>query len=346
MKRGLPAPEPAWSFDYPAYFSGGDLASSVIAADVIVLAKEFEAGALIGLDPATGATRFERGGVAALRDDRGALYLMSIDAAPGTFGGSYALIEVDPMTGDPRRVVALDPPLPSFPMARFAIAGARLLVVTDGELAAYDLASGQRAWLVNAPEASHLFRPALLRDRVVVPGTTYAAYALADGAPLWKRAGECCTALVSPDGAHLYLRTALAEGAEVDDRGQTVHAFAGSVEAVADAWVAVKDDTHLRVFRHGGGAPVVALEAPGGFGAIALHGDWLFYFDSRDATLWLHELVSGERVKLHQAHARLVVSPDATGTAPAFVGDPPVIAPPLALVLDWAVHAYRIDRGH
>lgn len=345
MKLALPAPERAWSFEYPAYFSGGDLAASVIAPDVIVLAKEFEAGALIGLDPATGATRFERGGVAALRDARGALYLMSIDAAPGTFGGSYALIEVDATTGDPRRVVALDPPLPSFPMARFAIAGERLLVITDGELAAYELTSGKRAWLVNAPEASHLFRPAILRDRVVLPGTTYAAYALADGAALWKRPGECCTALVSPDGAHLYLRTAIAEAAEVGADGKTRHALAGSVAAVADDWVAVTDDTHLRVFRHGSSAPALELDAPGGFGAVALDRDWLFYFDSRDATMWLHDVTSGARVKLHEAHARLVISPDATGTAPAFVGDPPVIAPPLAIVLDWSVHAYRIDRG-
>jgi outer membrane protein assembly factor BamB len=336
----------AWSFDYPGYFSGGDLAMSVFATDLVVLAKEFEGGAIIAIDPTTGAKRFETTGVAALRGAGGELYVVGVETRSGAFMGTHVVVEVDPLTGDPRRTIALSPPLPSFPSARFAIAGTKLLAIGDGNLEAYDLASGQRLWQVTA-ESSHLFAPVIQGDRIILSGPIYSAHRLSDGKLLWKHKGECCTALASPDGKHVYIRAGVKAIADLDPEGLVLRTGTGQVAAVSTDWIAITDPTGVTVMRHGSSTPTLRLDAPDadhGFTAIALHGDWLFYFDMRDRKLYLHDVVSDQRVAIHEAHEKFVLSPDATGTAPAFVGDPPIIAPPRIYVLDWQLHAYQVDR--
>ena len=338
VNRGIPSPSSIWQYDYPGYFAGGDLRVSVFTPTRIVLAKEFEGTELVALDPATGAVAFTRPGVAALRGEDDALVTVEHDGAD-----QRVTVLAD---GTPARTVVLTPAVPAFPPVRFVMAGpGRLLVVGDGELAAYELATGAQRWRVPAPESRHLFAPIVLGDRVIMPGATYAAYALADGKRLWRQAGVCCGALASPDGAHVYLLETGERTVELSPAGAIIASRTGTPAAVSRDFVALRDAHGVSVYRHGGAAPILRVDAPDGLGAVALADEMLFYFDGRDATVWMHDVVRDVRIALHQATSHTVISPDASGTAPPFVSDPPIVVWPNVYVLDWTLHAYRVDRG-
>ena len=78
-------------------------------------------------------------------------------------------------------------------------------------------------------------------------------------------------------------------------------------------------------------------------GAVTLSADDLFYFSSVDSTLWRRNLATGRARAMRTAHSRVVISPDASGVAPAYIGAAPIVAPPYLFVLDWVIHAYRLD---
>ncbi|MBK9035225.1 MAG: PQQ-binding-like beta-propeller repeat protein [Myxococcales bacterium] len=338
----LPTPTEAWSYDYPAYFGAGDLRASVFGRDLVVLTKEFDGRVVIGLDAATGAVRFEVDGATAVRAGDGPLYVVGVDAAVG-----FTVTERAPGDGAVVRTIALAPSLPAFRSTRFALAGTTLLAITDGAVAAYDLTTGALRWRTPLVSASYLFAPVVLADRVIVVNQTTTALRLADGATLWTFAGACCSAVASPDGAHVYVRRDDDVDVELDGRGQVVRALAGHAAAATDAWVAVLGPRGLDVVPHDRAAPIwhAPAAADDGLGAIGTAGPWLTYFDGRDDTLWLQDVVGDQRVALRQAHERLVISPDASGTAPAYIGAPAVWAAPRAYVLDWALHAYEVGDG-
>ena len=318
----------------------------MFAPDLIVLAKQYGGGPIVGLDPATGATRFETEGLAALRDGRGPLYLIGMAPGPATATGDVTVTEVAPTDGAPVRTIALAPPVPTFPPARFALAGDDLIVVTDGAVAAYDLGTGKRRWRTDAP-ASYLFAPLVLRDRVIVVNQTYAAVRLTDGAVAWTHAGTCCDAVATPDGAHLYVRQAEGRSAELDARGQVVRELAGEVRAATDAWIAVATAGGLDVEPLAPGGPRWHKPVPAGDSvpAVGAAAGWLTYFDADTATLWLARPDGADRVAVRVAQSRLVISPDASGTAPAFIGAPLVWTGDRAYVLDWELHAYEVIDG-
>jgi hypothetical protein len=216
-------------------------------------------------------------------------------------------------------------------------------------LGAIDPATGATLWEVPA-DLDRRFTPLALPDRILFPGSTYVAYAIADGRELSRTAGVCCTAIASPDGAHVYLRTGVDEAGELLGDGRIGRRFRGEVAAVSGRFVAVLSRpgaSTLAVYAHGGARPlwsVTGKDEHDDFSAVGISGDRVLFFRSGDDGVWMHDLATGRDRALLTIHAKIVLSPDRRGSAPANMTTPPVLAPPLLFVHDWTIRAYRVEE--
>jgi len=243
-------------------------------------------------------------------------------------------------------VVALDHPISTVMGERLFWADGRILAMEPGWLSAIEPTTGTILWRVALADTTYSNFPPLVHDHtVVLQGTTYVAIDARDGRTIFRRVGECCTAKASPDGRHLYLRTAVKRSVELDWAGAVVAERPGDVDAVSDRFVALQEAARFAVYRHGSREPVwqAPTDAHRFIGAVTLTGDQLFYFDSTDETLWRRDLDDGGARPVKKAHQRLVISTDATGMSPAYLGAPPVWDPPVLFLLDWSIEAIRLE---
>ncbi len=219
-----------------------------------------------------------------------------------------------------------------------------ILAFSYGQLRAVDPADGAERWMISIPDSYYLFPPLVRGRTVVLQGPSYIAIDARTGQELWRHDGECCTALASPDGRELYVRGKVGVADRLDWSGRQRARLIGELRAVSDHWVALQQDGRFAVYRHGAADPGWSQPTSNKafVGAVTLSGDDLFYFSNKDTTLWWRNLTTGRALAVHGAHSRLVISTDASGVAPAYIGAAPIVAPPYVFVLDWAIHAYRL----
>lgn len=363
-----PAARTAWSYDPQRYFDEADFhRASLFTRDVVLVAQDHDSAAmdwpLVALDPATGQVRWKvEHAEWALhpRDRARPLYLVKsvTPEAPSYYPPFGEIVELDAANGRILRRTAMARPISSWD-TRFVYgppptpgAHHRIYWVSGGVLGALDAETGERLW--ESPTTADELRPVVaLPDRVVTPGPVYEIHRAADGALAGSVHGTCCNLVVSPDGRWTYIRLALNSTAAIDAHGGTLATHAGEAVAVSDHWVALVRATGtgaaavatLAIHRHGVARPALLLEARGAeafFTAVALAGDDLFYYRGTDQGLWWRRLPTGKERQVYRAHGHLVIAPDATGVAPAYLGTAPVYDAPYLFLLDWIIHALEL----
>jgi hypothetical protein len=333
---------PAWSFAPEGYFSDRSFAESFFSADVVLVHGRGDfGGELVALNTRDGSVRWRRSAnwMAHPPGRVDPLWIVA-DAANQDHA---QLIRLEPVSGKEAARVTLARPLSSLG-SRMLWADGLILAFSYGQLRAVDPADGATRWTISIPDSYYLFPPLVRGHTVILQGKTYIAIDARTGQELWRHDGECCTALASPDGRELYVRGKVGAADRLNWSGHQRARLTGELAAVSDHWVALQQDGRFAVYRHGAADPSWSQPTSNHVyvGAVALSADDLFYFSSKDSTLWRRNLATRRTRAIRGAHSHLVISTDASGVAPAHIGAPPIVAPPYLFVLDWGIHAYRL----
>jgi hypothetical protein len=334
---------PAWSFSPEGYFSDRSFAESVFTADVALIHDRGDfGGELVALNGRDGSVRWRRSANWMAHPPGRVEPLWIVDDPPNQ--AHAQLVRIDAASGKETARVTLARPLSTLG-SRMLWADGLILAFSYEGLRAVDPTDGSTRWTISVPDGAYLFPPLVRGRTVLLQGKSYIAIDARTGHELWRHDGECCTALTSPDGRELYLRGKVGVTDRLDWSGRQRSRLTGELKAVSDSWVALQLDGRFAVFRHGAADPGWSQPTSKDVyvGAVTLSADDLFYFSSEDSTLWRRNLASGRTRAMRAAHSRLVISTDASGVAPAYIGAAPIVAPPYLFVLDWIIHAYRLD---
>lgn len=334
---------PAWSFSPEGYFSDRSFAESFFSADVALIHNRGDfGGELVALNARDGSVRWRRSANWMAHPPGRVDPLWIVDDPPNQEHAQ--LVRIDAASGKVKARVTLAQPLSTLG-SRMLWADGFILWFSYGQLRAIDPADGATRWTISVPDGYYLFPPLVRGHTVLLQGKTYIAIDARTGQELWHHDGECCTALASPDGRELYVRGKVGAADRLDWNGHLRARLTGELKAVSDRWVALQQDGRLAVYRHGAADPGWSQPTSKDVyvGAVTLSADDLFYFSSKDSTLWRRNLATGRASAMRTAHSRVVISPDASGVAPAHIGAAPIVAPPHLFVLDWVIHAYRLD---
>lgn len=354
------APKFLWTFAPDSYFSGRDfLDASAFSTDAVVLANVPPGGTAgsVGLT----ALDVQRGTVAWHQDRIGwllhpphatsPLYFAPYESAPGSALGAYTHVDrIDAHTG---QTIARTPlqrqPTLDFEL-RMVWSARYLLVIDEAGLTAFDWTTGAPRWNVPLDSSAYLFPPLVLGDRLYVAGNPVRVLSIVDGSQLAAVPGECCTLIASPDGKHVFVRSAADASIELDEQLRVVRHTTGEVKAASNTYYATTtagDGQPVHVYRYDRADPVFTLTAQDAkdyFGALALAGSTLYYFHHADATLSAHDLDTGATRLVDTVGSHFVISTDAVGTAGPYMGSPPIVEPPYLFTEEWGVHAYRIGN--
>ncbi len=333
---------PAWSFAPEGYFSDRSFSESLFSADVVLVHNRGDfGGELVALNARDGSVRWRRSANRMAHPPERVEPLWIVDDPPNQ--ANAQLIRLDAASGKEAERVTLAQPLSSLD-SRILWADGLILAFSYEQLRAVDLADGATRWMISIPGNYYLFALLVRGRTVLLQGKTYIAIDARTGQELWRHDGECCTALASPDGRELYVRGKVGVADRLGWSGRLRARLTGELTAVSDRWVALQEDGRFAVHRHGAGDPTWSQPTSNHvyIGAVTLSADDLFYFSSKDSTLWRRNLATGRARAIRAAHSRVIISTDASGVAPAYIGVRPIVAPPYLFVLDWGIRAYRL----
>ena len=358
-----------WSYDPDGYFADADFtqASHFSTSGVIVTKQAhstLHSKRAVRLDPNTGEalwTLEQAGWVLHAEDSLDPLYVIdsnfgaSADDDLSYYFRKYQEIhQVDPETGKTIRVLPIDsgefePPTVG---CKFYLYGETVYYLQNSTVTAIDLKDG-RAVRQFPVDSDGLFSPVFTGNIAIFPGSTYEAYDLQTGQRVFATPGACCTVLVSPDGQHIYVRKEVGVAALLGKDGSMLKTYAGEIRAVTNRFAAVvvqgdpKDpEEKLQVYEHGSAEPYYEVSSTGRdafYTAVALHDKDLFYFFGKDDYVWHVDLDRKKGSPIIKIGSKFVISPDATGVAPAIITEPPVYDPPLLFINDWTIRAYRVE---
>lgn len=363
-RPGAP-PKLLWKHRPDGYVGEADFReASLFSAEVVILAHHADstgarAQTVTALDPAGGAklwTAEEVEHVIHRAGQAAPLYLASrcwpddeeTDDCD-SFRPVRELREIVPRTGEVTRRIAIEP-LDSYGLT-FHLAPGRILASRSNGLTAIDPASGATAWTARRPRSSSVRAPLVLADRAIADEDGCVAYALADGAELFRVPG-CFGPVASPAGRLFCTRGGALESIAVGPLGETLATYPGRVVAASDRY-AVFEDVHgppdeplgFVVYELDGGAAVLTLRGATRdeyYSAVTLYDGELFYYRSTDQTLWRHDVASDRRQRIRRFSAGFVIAPDGVGEAPAHLSDPPLLASPYLFINSWEIAAYRL----
>jgi hypothetical protein len=177
-------------------------------------------------------------------------------------------------------------------------------------LAAYDLATGQRRWSVDAtvPAASTL---TAVGDDLVVRAegsgfkrTTWVAHRVADGAVAWRHPREVVDELrPSDDGRRVYLHRI---GTLIELDAATGAATPLDANTASATWQVRLGDGAITVARRDGTGAPLRIPSADDVVDVDLAGDWLVEARLGAPTVELHDLIGGPRAPgVQQGRARV-----------------------------------------
>jgi|JI10StandDraft_1071094.scaffolds.fasta_scaffold81416_2 hypothetical protein len=262
---------------------------------LIVLAPTELRGPILGFDLATGAKRFATTGLAAFADSAQVRVVSVVDDAP--MPKPFVVVGFDARTGAASPPLRLTPPVVAAGAYHFARAGDALLVAGPTALAAYDLATGQRRWSVDAtvPAASTL---TAVGDDLVVRAegsgfkrTTWVAHRVADGAVAWRHPREVVDELrPSDDGRRVYLHRI---GTLIELDAATGAATPLDANTASATWQVRLGDGAITVARRDGTGAPLRIPSADDVVDVDLAGDWLVEARLGAPTVELHDLIGG-----------------------------------------------------
>lgn len=345
-------PKLLWSFVPDLYYSDLDFhEAAAFSADLAIITKLPEgidrSLGVVALDAKTKTQRWKLNDVGWLVHPPGATEPLYFAPAGDTIS---VLDRIDPRTGALMSAVSI--PVVSRYDARIAWSPDGPLEISGGTLRALDW-QGKPRWTADIDSNAYIWAPIVVGTRVIVPGNTTRAFALADGAPVVGVASDCCGVVASPSGRHVFTRAQSASH-ELDANLHVARELPGVVLAASDTHYAIERppttpgaSVPVDVYAYGASAPAVVLSPQGDkdyYSAIALDDTTLFYFHAADATFCERDLTTGKVDIIDHISGRLVISPDATGMSPATLSTPPIIARPYLFSENWGVHAYFIGQ--
>lgn len=356
-------PSLLWSFDPDSYFSEHDFhEGSAFSPELAVLCNipwHSTGGSvgLVGLDAKTGAVlwrKTETGWLLHPPDATEPLWFAP-EEEPQQYVPAFTKLErLDPRTGKVMATVALDRVPEADYDIRIVWSPRAALVILDDTLTAFDWTTGKALWHATVSRDAYLFAPLVRGDRLYLPDKSNLVVSLVDGAQIAAVPGECCTAIGSPDGKHVFMRAAVDAMAEIATDGSVVRRIAGEVVAASDDYYAVELTVPVppggtkttAIYAYDRDQPVLTLVPSGAddfFTAVALSGSYLYYFHEADATLSQVDLRRPDhREVVDTVGEHLVVSTEVVGTSPAYMGTPPIIERPYLFTEEWGIHGYLI----
>jgi hypothetical protein len=360
-------PSALWSFDPDSYFSEHDFhEGSAFSAELAVLCNipwNSSGGSvgLVGLDAKTGAVLWRKTATGWLLHPPDATEPLwfAPEEQPQQYLPAYTKLErLDPRTGKVLATVTLDRTPEADYDIRIVWSPRAALVILRDTLTAYDWTSGKALWHATVSPDAYLFAPLVRGDRLYLPDNTNLVLSLVDGAQVAAVPGECCTAIGSPDGTHVFMGAAGGAASELATDGTVVRRLTGQVVAASNDYYAIEVTAPtpgpaqpqaaktVAIRAYDRDQPVLALVPDGAddfFTAVALSGAYLYYFHAADATLYQVDLRRPDRREaVDTVGEHLVVSTEVVGTAPAYMGTPPIIERPYLFTEEWGIHGYLI----
>lgn len=267
----------------------------MVAAGLIVLAPTEFRGPILAFDLATGARRFATHGLAAFADGAQVRVIAVDDAA--AMPKPFVVVGFDARTGAASPPLRLTPPVVADGAYHFARAGGALLVAGPTSLAAYDLATGQRRWSVDAmvPAASTLTAVgddlAVRAEGSGFKGTTWVAHRVADGAVAWRHPRDVVDDVrPSDDGRRVYLHRT---GNLIELDASTGAATPLDANTASATWQVRLGDGAITVGRRDGTGAPLRIPSTDGVVDLDLAGDWLVEARLGAPTVDLHDLIGG-----------------------------------------------------